>query len=147
MNELATLVDMKIVTEYAIEYGTGLLGALAIFVFGRILVKICTHLLSRALLRAKLDETLVSFGSNIAYTLGLAFVVIAALGQLGVQTTSLAAIFAAAGLAIGLSLQGSLSNLAAGVMIIAFRPFKLGDFVEAAGTAGIVRVSVFSPPH
>jgi small conductance mechanosensitive channel len=91
------------------------------------------------------DVLLASFISNIAYVALVAFVVIAALGQLGIQTTSFIAILGAAGLAIGLSLQGSLSNFASGVMIIALRPFKVGDFIEAGGVSGVVEgIQIFS---
>ena len=81
--------------------------------------------------RRNVDALLASFSSNIVYVALVAFVVIAALSQLGIQTTSFVAIIGAAGLAIGLALQGSLANFASGVMIIAFRPFKVGDFIEA----------------
>jgi small conductance mechanosensitive channel len=95
--------------------------------------------------KREVDALLASFTSNIAYVALVAFVVIAALGQLGIQTTSFVAIIGAAGLAIGLSLQGSLSNFASGVMIIAFRPFKVGDFIEAGGVSGVVEgIQIFS---
>ncbi len=91
------------------------------------------------------DELISSFLSNIVYVALVAFVVIAALSKLGIQTTSFVAVIGAAGLAIALSLQGSLSNFASGVMIVAFRPFKVGDFVEAGGVAGIVEgIQIFS---
>lgn len=91
------------------------------------------------------DPLLATFSSNIAHILLAAFVIIAALGQLGIQTTSLIAVIGAAGLAVGLALQGSLSNFASGIMIIALRPFKVGDFVEAGGTSGIVEtIQIFS---
>ena len=95
--------------------------------------------------KREVDALLASFSSNIIYVALVAFVIIAALGQLGIQTTSFVAIIGAAGLAIGLSLQGSLSNFASGVMIIAFRPFKVGDFIEAGGVSGIVEgIQIFS---
>jgi small conductance mechanosensitive channel len=95
--------------------------------------------------KRNVDVLLASFSSNIIYVALVAFVIIAALGQLGIQTTSFVAIIGAAGLAIGLSLQGSLSNFASGVMIIAFRPFKVGDFIEAGGVAGVVEgIQIFS---
>jgi small conductance mechanosensitive channel len=95
--------------------------------------------------KREIDALLASFTSNIAYIALVAFVIIAALGQLGIQTTSFIAIIGAAGLAIGLSLQSSLSNFASGVMIIAFRPFKVGDFIEAGGVAGVVEgIQIFS---
>ena len=95
--------------------------------------------------KREIDAMLASFTSNIAYVALVAFVVIAALSQLGIQTTSFVAIIGAAGLAIALSLQNSLSNFASGVMIVAFRPFKVGDFIEAGGVAGIVEgIQIFS---
>ena len=92
----------------------------------------------KLLVKSGMDQMLASFLSNIAHILLIAFVVIAALGRLGIQTTSLVAIIGAAGLAIGLSLQNSLANFASGVLIIAFRPFKVGDYVEAGGISGVV---------
>lgn len=138
-------IDPGVITTYAVEYGTALIMAAVIFILGRWVARMVTRMVKLAMGRAKLDATLVSFLGNLVYGLLLAFVVIAALSQLGVETTSLAAIFAAAGLAIGLALQGSLANFAAGVLLIAFRPFKVGDFVEMAGTAGVVEeVNIFT---
>jgi small conductance mechanosensitive channel len=95
--------------------------------------------------RRNVDALLASFSSNIVYVALVAFVVIAALSQLGIHTTSFVAIIGAAGLAIGLALQGSLANFASGVMIIAFRPFKVGDFIEAGGVSGVVEgIQIFS---
>lgn len=95
--------------------------------------------------RRNIDALLASFSSNIAYAALVAFVIIAALSKLGIQTTSFVAIIGAAGLAVGLALQGSLANFASGVMIIAFRPFKVGDFIEAGGIAGVVEgIQMFS---
>lgn len=119
--------------------------ALAIFIAGYLGAKIVAGLFGQALRRAHLDETLVRFLKNIAAMLLLAFVVIASLDKLGFETASLAAIFAAAGLAIGLALQGSLGSFASGVMLIGLRPFKVGDLVEVAGVTGVVEeVSVFA---
>ncbi len=133
------------IAEYISLYGIKVIAAVAIFVIGKWLSKKLVAIAKQLMGRAKVDETLISFAGNVIYSLALAFVSIAALGQLGVQTTSLAAVIAAAGLAVGLALQGSLSNLAAGVMIILFRPFKLGDYVEAGGSAGTVEeISIFT---
>jgi small conductance mechanosensitive channel len=102
-------------------------------------------LIKRIMLKGKVDETLVSFVRNLCYVALLAFVVIAALNQLGIQTASLIAVLGAAGLAIGLALQGSLGNFASGVLMVIFKPFKVGDFIEGAGTAGIVeKVEIFT---
>lgn len=115
-----------------------LIGAVVILIVGTWIAKLARHLFKKALRRRKVDETLVGFAANIGYALLMAFVIIAALAQLGVQTATFVAIIAAAGLAIGLALQGSLSNFAAGVMIIAFRYLRMGDYVEAGGTSGTV---------
>lgn len=118
----------------------------AAILFGGIwLTKRIKNYVASAMEKREIDVLLASFSSNIIYVALVAFVIIAALGQLGIQTTSFVAIIGAAGLAIGLSLQGSLSNFASGVMIIAFRPFKVGDFIEAGGVSGIVEgIQIFS---
>lgn len=119
--------------------------AAAIFYVGKYVAGILKRILESMMRRTKLDETLLQFLGNLAYAAMIAFIVIAALDRLGVDTTSLAAVIAAAGLAVGLALQGSLSNFASGVLLILFRPFKVGDFIEAGGTAGIVEeIQIFS---
>jgi len=120
------------------EFALNIIAAIAIFVIGKWAAGLFRRLIVRLMRRARVEETLIGFGSNIVYALILAFVVVAALGQLGIQTASFVAIIATAGLAVGLALQGSLSNFAAGVLIILFRPFRAGDYVEAAGTGGTV---------
>lgn len=143
--EAATGIKLDSLVDLLLTYGLQLLGAVAIFFIGRFIAKRLANLLKRGLLKAGMDRTLVSFFYNIAYFALLGFVVIAALGQIGVETTSFAAAIAAAGLAIGLALQGSLSNFAAGVLIIIFRPFKAGDYVEVAGVGGDVdAISIFT---
>ncbi len=118
----------------------------AVILFGGIwLAKRIKTYIAVVMEKREIDALLSSFTSNIAYVALIAFVVIAALSQLGIQTTSFIAIIGAAGLAIGLSLQSSLSNFASGVMIIAFRPFKVGDFIEAGGVSGVVEgIQIFS---
>ena len=126
-------------------YGLKVLAALAIFIVGRWVAKGLRKLVERLMLKSKVDSTLVSFTANLAYIGLLAFVVIATLGQLGIQTTSFIAILGAAGLAIGLALQGSLSNFAAGFLLIIFRPFKVGDLIEGAGVFGVVEaIQIFT---
>lgn len=130
---------------YAIEYGTALFLALVIFYIGRMVVNRVAKVSSRVMISRGMDETLVNFVVSILRWVGLLFVVIAALSQLGVDTTSLVALLGAAGLAIGLSLQDSLGNFAAGVMIIIFKPFKKGDFVDAGGAMGTVEsITIFT---
>lgn len=125
-------------TESLAEYGPSLIGAILILVLGWWVARIVTGVIRRMMKRADVDDTLVSFLTNLGYVALMTLVVIAALGRLGVNTTSFAAVIAAAGLAVGFALQGSLSNFAAGVMLILFRPFKAGDFIEAGGTSGTV---------
>lgn len=130
---------------YAMQYGLSLIAALAIFIIGKWVAKIVSRLIERLMAKAKMDAMLTGFVKNITYFGILAFVVIAALGKLGVETASFAVVLGAAGLAIGLALQGSLSNFAAGVLIILFKPFKLGDFIVAAGTMGSVsEIGIFT---
>ncbi len=125
--------------------GLKLISALLIYIIGRWVAIMVRNLLRKMLNKSKMDVTLVTFLSNILYALLLIFVVIAAIGKLGVQTTSLVAIIGAAGLAVGLALQGSLSNFASGVMLILFKPFKLGDRVIVAGTTGVVQeIGIFN---
>jgi small conductance mechanosensitive channel len=119
--------------------------AIVIVIVGRMVVKWIVKIIRKLMVRSDLDPILVDFASSIANAVLLLFVFIAALDQLGVNTTSLIALLGAAGLAIGLALQGSLQNFAAGVMLIVFRPFKLGDFIEAGGVVGVVeQISIFS---
>jgi small conductance mechanosensitive channel len=126
-------------------YGLKILAAIIIFIVGRWVARALKRLAVRMMTKAAVDETLISFVGNLTYIVLLVFVIIAALNQLGIQTTSFIAIIGAAGLAIGLALQGSLANFAAGVLMIIFRPFKVGDYVEAAGVAGVVeQVQIFT---
>jgi len=131
--------------EYATVYGVNFLKALLIFFIGKMVVKFITKLISKSMERSGTDKMLAKFIANIVYALMLTFVVIAAISQLGVQTASLVAILGAAGLAVGLALQGSLANFAAGVMTIIFRPYNVGDVVEVAGHTGAVEeVEIFT---
>jgi small conductance mechanosensitive channel len=122
----------------AMGFGVKVLLAIVIFFVGRMLARMATKLLRNVMQAQEVDKILESFVCNLVYTTLLIFVVIAAINQIGVQTTSLIAVMGAAGLAIGLALQGSLANFAAGVLIVMFRPYRVGDYVEAAGIAGTV---------
>jgi small conductance mechanosensitive channel len=127
-----------ILNTYIIPWGTKIILALLVFIIGRWIARLLVNMLKKVMTKAKVDVMLVSFLGNIAYAALLAVVVLAALEQLGVNTTSAMAILGAAGLAVGLALKDSLTSFAVGVMLIIFRPFKLGDFVEAGGVAGVV---------
>jgi len=122
-----------ILNTYVIPWGTKIIMALLVFIIGRLIAKVLTRTVEKVMTKSKVDKMLVSFLGNIVYTALLAVVVLAALEKLGVNTTSALAILGAAGLAVGLALKDSLSSFAAGVMLIIFRPFKLGDLVEAGG--------------
>ena len=131
--------------EYVTLYGGRLLGALLILLAGRLTARFIRSYLSRVMGRKSVDPTLSRFVGNLVYALLVTFVVLAALNQIGIQTTSLIAVIGAAGLAVGLALQGSLSNFAAGVMLILFRPFRVGDFIIGGGEAGSVEeISLFT---
>ena len=131
--------------ELVTVFGVKILAALAVFIIGRWVVKYLGNLVKRLMEKRHVDATLTKFVASLTYIALLTFVILAALGMLGIQTTSFIAVLGAAGLAIGLALQGSLSNFAAGVLMIIFRPFKVGDFIEAAGVAGTVEeIQIFT---
>ena len=133
------------VYELLTVYGLRVVAAVAIFIIGRWVAKGIRKFIRNMMTRSNVDPTLISFVVNLAYVALLAFVIIAALNQLGIQTASFIAILGAAGLAIGLALQGSLSNFAAGVLMIIFRPFKVGDLIEGAGVTGAVEeIQIFN---
>lgn len=126
------------VVELLTVYGLKVLAAIIVFIVGRWVAKLLRNFTKRMMTKHQLDPAIVSFVVSLVYLSLLTFVVLASLGQLGIQTTSFIAIIGAAGLAIGLALQGSLANFAAGFLMIIFRPFKVGDYIEGAGVAGTV---------
>jgi small conductance mechanosensitive channel len=133
------------ITALVSTWGLQVLAAIAVFVVGRIIAGWGRKTVRAVLQRGNTDPTLVPFVAGLAYYLILAFVVIAVLGMIGIQTASLVAVMGAAGLAVGLALQGTLSNFASGVLLLVFRPFKVGDFIEAAGVSGSVKsVNIFT---
>ncbi len=126
-------------------YGIKVLAALAILIIGRWIALGVRKLMHRFMDRSRVDPTIVRFVGNLTYIALLTFFIIAAIGQIGIQTTSFIAVLGAAGLAIGLALQGSLSNFAAGFLMIIFKPFKVGDYIEGAGIAGTVEeIQIFT---
>jgi small conductance mechanosensitive channel len=130
--------QMTALQTNGLQFAKDIFIALVIFYVGRFVVRMVTKMLRKGMQKQEVDKTLETFVCNFVNMLLMAFVFIAAISQLGVQTTSLIAVVGAAGLAVGLALQGSLSNFASGVLIVLFRPYKVGDFVEAAGIAGSV---------
>ena len=131
--------------EWIAAYGLKIVGAVLILVIGRWVAKLIRKLVVQLMRRSKIDETLTAFVASLAYIGMMTFVILAALRNLEIETTSFIAVIGAAGLAIGFALQGSLANFAAGVLMIIFKPFKVGDFIEAGGVAGIVEeIQIFT---
>jgi small conductance mechanosensitive channel len=136
---------MDAVMAIVSTWGLRVVGALVLFVVGLMVCKAVRRSVRKALEKSTLDNTLVPFLSSLIYYMLLTFLILAVLSLFGIQTTSFIAVLGAAGLAIGLALQGTLGNFAAGVMLLIFRPFKIGDYIEAGGTAGTVQeIAIFS---
>lgn len=141
--EYAKYVDMAV--HYVSEYSFKIIGALVIFIVGKWIAQRLTALSKKLMEKSKIDKTLVEFGESILYFVLILAVIVASLNTLGVQTTSFVAVFGAIGLAVGLALQGSLSNVGAAVLIMFFRPFKIGDTIDAGGAVGVVEdINLFS---
>jgi len=136
---------MDAVMAIVSTWGLRVVGALVLFIVGLMVCKAIRRSVRKALTKSSLDDTLVPFLSSMIYYLLLTFLILAVLSLFGIQTTSFIAVLGAAGLAIGLALQGTLGNFAAGVMLLIFRPFKIGDYIEAGGAAGTVQeIAIFS---
>ncbi|MBT8493897.1 MAG: mechanosensitive ion channel, partial [Deltaproteobacteria bacterium] len=143
--EISVEYAKYLATEYVVPFGINLVVALLVFYIGRAVARMLVKLLGKAFERADLDESLSKFVQDLAYAVLLMVVIIAALDRLGVKTTAAVAVLGAAGLAIGLALQGSLGNFASGVLIVFFKPYKVGDFVNLAGKGGTVEaVKIFN---
>ncbi len=138
--------ELKIIYQsYIVPWSIKITLALVIFLVGRIIARFVSRMVGKVLSHSSLDKILIDFVKSIVQAIILIFVLVAALDQVGVNTSSMIALVGAAGLAIGLALQGSLQNFAAGFLLLIFRPFRAGDFVEAAGTSGnIERIGIFS---
>lgn len=130
--------------ELVTVWGMRVVGAVLILLMGLWIARVLANMVRSSLLKANVEEMLASFMRRVAYVVLLVVVLVTVLSQLGVQTTSMLAVLGAAGLAIGLALQGSLSNIAAGFMLISLRPFHVGDFVQVAGQEGLIHeVGIF----
>ena len=145
MDELTNLLDEGSQwLPWLTEKGVSIIVGILIFFIGKMIAHRISGWIEQRLLKSKVDKAVAGFASSILYALMFAGIVLMALGQIGVETTSFIAILGAAGLAVGLALQGSLSNFASGVLIILLRPFKTGDFVEVGGQMGTVdRIELF----
>jgi small conductance mechanosensitive channel len=149
MHEGGLIMDLNAIIpklqEILAVYGLKVLAAIVVLVIGRWVARLLRNVVQRMMTRAQADAALVSFVGHLTYVALLTFVIIAALNQIGIQTASFIAVIGAAGLAIGLALQGSLANFAAGVLMLVFRPFKAGDYIEGAGVAGTVEaIQIFT---
>jgi small conductance mechanosensitive channel len=128
-----------------LSYAVNIVAAIAIIIVGMIVARIVSNTVNRLMLARHIDATVADFLSALVRYAVIAFTLIAALGRVGVQTASVIAVLGAAGLAVGLALQGSLSNLAAGVLLVTFRPFRAGEYVDLGGIAGtVLKVQIFS---
>ncbi len=137
--------DLQTIQHLVVTYGVKIISAILLFVVGKWLAKKLTKILAVILEKQKVDITLIKFLQNIAYYMLLTAVVVAVAGQLGINTASFLTIIGAASLAIGLALKDSLSNFSAGVMLILFRPFSVGDFVTVAGESGTIEaITIFN---
>jgi len=143
MEQLQQLLDSA--WQMVVNNYLEVVAAIVILVIGRMVAGWARKITTKSLKRGDVDATLIPFVAKLVYYSILAVVVVAALSRLGVATTSVIAIFGAAGLAVGLALQGTLANFASGIMLLIFRPFDLGDFVDAGGTTGTVEeIGIFS---
>lgn len=138
VDKIMQLDAHTVLNQWVIPYGAKIVLAIVIFIIGRMFARLFSKIVFKFVERSSEDEMLANFVRSITYFTLLLVVIIAALSQLGVNTTSLVALIGAAGLAVGLALQNSLSNFAAGVMILIFKPFRKGHFIEAGGIAGVV---------
>jgi small conductance mechanosensitive channel len=136
---------MEAVLAFVSLYGFRLIGAVLIFYIGKKVARFLTNFSKKAMQKADVDETIIKFGGNVIYGGMMLFIILAALSELGINTNSFIAILGAAGLAVGLAFQGTLSNVGAGVLLVFFRPFDVGDFIKAAGESGVVEeINLFS---
>lgn len=138
-------VSVERFMDLFVSYGIKVIAAAAIFVIGRWAAGVVQRIIDKIMEKREVDKTVSSFVGNLSYYALLAFFTLAALGQLGVQTTSFIAVVGAAGLAVGLALQGSLANFAAGFLLLIFKPFRVGEYIEGGGTAGTVeKIQLFT---
>jgi small conductance mechanosensitive channel len=142
---ISTWLDPRVLGEIALDWSGRIFAALAIFIVGRLFLKALTSWVTAGMRRVGLDDTLSRFLGNLIYIVLLVFLALTAFQTLGVPTTNFLAIVGAAGLAVGLALKDSLANFSSGVMLVFFRPFKVGDQIDAAGTGGVVEsIGIFN---
>jgi len=147
VNETGFNLDgiVAMIADMVAAWGLKVLGAIAVFIIGRFVAKWARRAMTKVLNKSNVDDTLVPFLTGMVYYLLMGFVIVAGFGMMGIPTASMIAVLGAAGLAVGLALQGTLANFASGVMLLIFRPFHVGDFIEAAGIAGSVEaITIFT---
>ncbi len=143
--KLRPWLDMNLLQGLALKHGGKVISAILVFVVGRMVARMASAMLVRASKKARIDQTLMGFVGNVAYVLMLCVVCIAALSCLGVDTSSLTAVLAAAGFAVAMALQGTLGNFASGALLVFFKPFRVGDMIDVAGVSGIVvEIQIFN---
>lgn len=142
---LRSYLDVNLLKNLALAYGEKLVAAVLVFIIGRMLARFASSMMVRAAKKARVDQTLVGFISNVSYVLMLGAVCIASLSCLNIDTTSLTAVLAAAAFAIGMALQGTLGNFASGALLVFFKPFRVGDMIDVGGVSGnVVEVQIFN---
>ena len=142
---LRSYLDINLLKSLALAHGGKLVAAILVFVIGRMFARFASLMIVRAAKKARVDPTLVGFLSNVSYVLMLCAVCIASLSCLNVDTTSLTAVLAAAGFAVGMALQGTLGNFASGALLVFFKPFRVGDMIDVSGVSGnVVEVQIFN---
>jgi small conductance mechanosensitive channel len=145
LQKLHSVVDIQSLSDFALRHGPKVVSAIVVFVIGRLVARMASAMMVRAAKKARIDQTLMGFIGNVAYVLMLCMVCIASLSCLGVDTTSLTAVLAAAGFAIGMALQGTLGNFASGTLLVFFKPFRVGDFIDVGGVSGnVVEIQIFN---
>ena len=138
-------LNIELLSEFVKTHGPSVVYAIVVFVVGRMVARMASAMMVRAARKARVDQTLMGFIGNVAYVLMLCVVCIASLSCLGVDTTSLTAVLAAAGFAVGMALQGTLGNFASGTLLVFFKPFRVGDFIDVGGVTGnVVEIQIFS---
>jgi len=143
--KLQSGLNIELLSEFALRHGPKVISAIVVLVVGRFFARMASAMMVRAAKKARVEPTLMSFIGNVAYVMMLCMVCIASLSCLGVDTSSLTAVLAAAGFAVGLALQGTLGNFASGTLLVFFKPFRVGDFIDVAGVSGnVVEIQIFS---
>jgi len=145
VRQLMSYLDLNLLKGLALAHGGKVFSAIVVFVVGRMVARLASAMMVRASKKARVDQTLMGFVSNVAYVMMLGAVCIASLSCLGVDTTSLTAVLAAAGFAVGMALQGTLGNFASGALLVFFKPFRVGDLIDVGSASGnVVEIQIFS---